>query len=228
MDEYLSEQEQLESVKAWLRENGAWIVIGVAAGALTVGGYRWWQSRGEATAVEAAQRYQQALNSFSGADNSRGLAAVDQLVKDHPGSPYADQAELAAARVLVEAGQLDRAGAYLAAVVQHSKDAGLATAARLRLARVQIAQGKPDEALTTLGTTDQAGFQAHFAEVRGDAYYARNDKVAALREYRAARAAAGSATAANDSLDLKINDLADQPAAPAAASAGSQPLSKVN
>lgn len=227
MDEYLSEQEQLETLKAWLKENGPWIVIGVAVGALAVGGYRWWQARGETTDVKAAHAYQQVLNSFSGSDNTRGLAAVDQLVKDYPG-PYADQAELAAARVLVESGQLDRAVTYLSAVMQHSKDAELATAARLRLARVQIALGKPDDALATLGSADQGGFQARFAEVRGDAYYAKNDHAAALREYQAARAAAGPAVAANDPLDLKINDLAGQTAAPAAAPAGSQPQPKVN
>ncbi len=228
MDEYLSDQEQLDQVKAWLRENIPWIVIGVAAGALAVGGYRWWQARRDATDLAAAQRYQQVLNSFDGSNNTRGLEAVDQLVKDQPGSAYADQAELAAARVLLETGQLDRAAAYLTAVMEHSKDPELATAARERLARVQIAQGKPDAALATLGSTDQGSFQARFAEIRGDAYYAKNDRVDALREYRAARAAAGPAMAANDPLDLKINDLADEPAASAAASAGSQPLPKVN
>ncbi len=50
-------------------------------------------------------------------------------------------------------------------------------------------------------------FAGRFAEVRGDAYFAKGDKTAALREYRAARAAIGPASAANDLLDLKINDL---------------------
>ena len=233
MDEYLSEKEQLERVKDWLRENGAWMVIGLAVGALAVGGWRWWQARSESVAVDASARYQQVLNAFARSDTTHGVAAVGQLVKDHPGSPYADQAQLAAARVMVESGQLDRAAAYLTAVMQQTKDPELATVARLRLGRVQVAQGKPDAALATLGSTDQGGFQAGYAEARGDAYFAKNDQTSALREYRAARAAAGPALAANDVLDLKINDLANgQPAAVPAAAAGSQPstqsVNKVN
>ena len=61
--------------------------------------------------------------------------------------------------------------------------------ARLRLARVQVAQNHPDAALSTLGTADQGAFEGRFAEVRGDAYFAKGDKAAALREYRAARVA---------------------------------------
>ena len=81
--------------------------------------------------------------------------------------------------------------------------------ARLRLARVQLALNHPDTALATLGTANQGAFEGRFAEVRGDAYYAKGDKAAALREYRAARVALGPAQAANDLLELKINDLAD-------------------
>ncbi len=90
--------------------------------------------------------------------------------------------------------------------------------ARLWLARVQVSQNHPDAALQTLGTSDQGAFDGRFAEVRGDAYFAKGDKAAALREYRAARLALGPAQAANDLLDLKINDLAgDATSAPAAA-----------
>ncbi len=44
---------------------------------------------------------------------------------------------------------------------------------------------------STLGTADQGAFEGRFAEVRGDAYFAKGDKAAALREYRAARVAIG-------------------------------------
>ena len=209
MDEYLSDKEQLESLKAWLRENGAWMLIGVAVGVLGVGGWRWWQSRVENTALDAGVRYQQVLSLLSRSDITHGLEVVGQLVSAHPQSPYADQAQLAAARVMVESNQLDRAVSYLTPVAQQTRDPQLAIVARLRLARVQLAQGKPDEALTTLGSADQGEFQAGYAQVRGDAYFAKNDRASALREYQAARAAAGPQATADNLLDLKINDLTD-------------------
>ncbi len=218
MDEYLSEREQLERLSGWLRVNIPWILIGLAVGGAIVGGWRWWQARTENTGIAAAQAYSQILEAFDRGDRTRGLDLVEQLGQAHSGSPYVDQADLAAARLLLETGQVDRAAAYLTAVMDHARDPQLALVARLRLARVQVAQNHPDSALHTLGTADQGPFEGRFAEVRGDAYFAKGDKAAALREYRAARLAIGPAQASNDLLDLKINDLAgDATSAPVAA-----------
>jgi predicted negative regulator of RcsB-dependent stress response len=208
VDEYLSEKEQLDRLMGWLRANTPWIVIGLACGGLIVYGFRWWQARTDRTGVEASQSYTRILDAFDRGDRTKGLDLVEQLSRAHPGSPYVDQADLAAARLLLETGQPDRAASYLTVVMEHSRDPELALVARVRLARVQVAQGHPDAALTTLGKADQGAFEGRFAEVRGDAYFAKGDKASALREYRAAREAIGPAQAANDLLDLKINDLA--------------------
>ena len=69
------------------------------------------------------------------------------------------------------------------------RDHALALIARLRLARVQVAQNKPDEALATLDAVDPGGFALRYHEVRGDAFAAKKDPPSALKEYRAARAA---------------------------------------
>ena len=209
MDEYLSEKEKLDQLLGWLKVNIPWIFMGLAIGGLIVGGWRWWQSRTDRNGVEAAQEYAQILDAFDHGDRTRGLDLVEQLRHSHQDSPYVDQADLAAARLLLETGQVDRAASYLTAVMNHSRDAELALVARQRLARVQLAQQHPDAALATLGTANRGAFEGRFAEVRGDAYFAKGDKAAALREYRAARLAMGPAQASNDLLDLKINDLAD-------------------
>ncbi len=57
VDEYLSEREQAEQLRSWLRENWIWLVAGVA---LTLGGYygyRWWESRQASRSLEAGERY---------------------------------------------------------------------------------------------------------------------------------------------------------------------------
>lgn len=208
MEEYLSEKEQFERLMGWLRANIPWILIGLAAGGVIVGGWRWWQARADRNGVAAAQSYAQILDAFDRGDRTRGMDMVDQLGQTHAGSPYVDQADLAAARLLLETGQIDRAASYLTVVMDHSRDPQLALIARLRLGRIQVAQNHADLALATLGTTNRGAFEGRFAEVRGDAYFAKGDKPAALREYRAARLALGPAQASNDLLDLKINDLA--------------------
>ena len=78
------------------------------------------------------------------------MKIADGLVKDFGSSAYSDQANLAAARVQAENQQFDLAAARLREVMQHTRDDTLALIARARLARVQLAQGKPDEAIKTL------------------------------------------------------------------------------
>lgn len=210
MDEYLSEREQLERVKAWFRENGAWIIAGVAVGALAIGGWRWWQARTDRLELDANARYEQILRALNQGDRTQGLELIDELQHEHPRSPYVDQANLAMARMFVDSNELDQAAERLTSVVRDSRDPELVTIARLRLARVQIALGKPDTALTTLGTPQTGAFASRYHEIRGDAYYAKGDKAAALTEYREALLAAGPSLAENDVLNLKINDLAGE------------------
>lgn len=220
MDDYLSEQEQWEAVKRWLRENGAWIVAGIAVGALAIGGWQWRNAHIDKVNAEASAKYEQMLQALGRNDLPAGLVILGELERDYSSTPYLDQGRLAAARAYVEGNQLDKAVKELQAVTQHSKDKQLALVARLRLARVQIAQQKPDDALATLNGIDPGAFGPRFHEVRGDADLAKGDKTGALSEYRAARSMDLGSGGGNSLLDLKISDLvADAaPLAPAKAS----------
>lgn len=216
MSEYLSEKEQWEEIKEWIRQNGLWVVGGVALGVAMLGGWRWWQSYLDVRALQAGAKYTQMIQALERGDRGQGLARLGELERDYPGSAYVDQGKLLAARVYVESADLDKAAHELDTVSQASKDHELALVARERLARVEIAQGKPDAALTTLSAVAPGAFAAAYHEVRGDAYYAKGDKATALAEYRAA--AAGGELADTSVLDLKIADLAaDSPAASATA-----------
>lgn len=221
MDDYYNEQEQWERVKRWLRENGLWLLAGVAIGVAALVGWRWWEERVERRAVEASARYQQVLEALGRGDRTRGVTLADELRRDYASSPYADQSDLVLARAFVEAGELGKAVERLKRVMRDSSDAELRHVARVRLARVQIAQGNPEQALATLAAEKTPGaFAPRYAEVRGDALFAKGDRPAALREYRAARSADRDGVLDAALLDLKIADLvadgvAEAPAAPA-------------
>ena len=205
MEDYLSEKEQWEWIKTQVRENAPAVVIAVAVAVAGVFGWRWWQGHQDARHLEAGAMYMQMVQALEHGDRSQALVVLGELEREHAASPYADQAKLLAARVYVDDGELDHASAELAGVAAHSRDRDLALVARLRLARVQISQGKPDAALATLGNAADAGaFAARYHEVRGDAYYAKGDKATALSEYRSAQGGDGTDTGL---LALKITDL---------------------
>jgi predicted negative regulator of RcsB-dependent stress response len=207
VEDYLDEREQWERVKAWMREQGPWMLVSVAIVGLGLFGWRYYQSRIEQRSLTAEARYQQVLTSFSNNDVAGGVLIADQLIKDYPSSPYANQADLAAARVAVEIGKLDQAATRLQRVLNTTKDLQLKDIARLRLARVQLSEGQPDAALSTLGAGNEGSFAARFEEVRGDALLAKGDRAGALKAYQQARSLAGN-TLDTGLLDLKISELA--------------------
>ena len=227
MDDYLSEKEQWERVTAWLRENGLWIVAGVAVGALGIFGYQWWQAHVDKVDADASEKYAQLQTDLGKNDQTGALILMADLERDYGSTPYVDQGRLALARSYVDDNQLDKAATALQSVVAHSKDKQLALVARVRLARVQVAQQKPDDALASLDGVDPGAFASLFHEVRGDAEIAKGNKAAALTEYRAARMAdagsAGGGAGQSALLDLKIADLtASAPTTPQAQTPAAQ------
>jgi len=205
VDEYLTETEQWEWVKGQVRENAPAVILTLGVMLAGVAGWRWWQQHQDSERLQAGASYMQMVQALERGDRSQAMVVLGQLEREHAKSPYTDQARLLAARLYVEGNDPDKAAGELAAVVEHSQDRELGMVARERLARVQIAQGKPEAALATLSASNVGAFAGRFQEVRGDAYYAKGDKAAALREYRAAKA--GSGGGSTPLLDLKIADL---------------------
>jgi predicted negative regulator of RcsB-dependent stress response len=211
VEEYLSEKEQWEQIRAWLRDNGLWIIAGIAVGAGALGGWRWYQDHVDSVGAQAGAKYTQVVDAFGHGDRTQGFVLLGELERDYSSSPYVDQGKLMAARMYVDSGDLDKAVAELQAVAEHSKDSELELLARLRLARVQIAQKKADAALATLNGVKPGAFEPRYHEILGDAYYAKGDKATALKEYLKAKVA-DFGDSDSQQLDLKISDLsADKP-----------------
>ena len=146
---------------------------------------------------------------------------VKELRDSYGRTPYSDLAALALARFDVEGGKLADAAGLLETVIKDTHDADLAAVARLRLARVQRADGKPDAALATLAAAPAGTGSPAYADVRGDVLLDKGDKAGALAAWR--EALASKSTGVNrELLQLKIAALEPPPAAPAAA-AGQKP-----
>jgi predicted negative regulator of RcsB-dependent stress response len=210
-----SEAEQWERAKEWLKSNGLWIIAGIAIGAGGLGGYRWYQERRVSQSEAASARYEELLDAFTRNDRTRGETLAQELNNEYAWTPYAALGNLVAARVQVDANELDKAAASLKTVMDTAAEEEIKMIARMRLARVQSAQGKYDDALATLKIEEVGEFAPRFADARGDVLLAKGDRSGALREYLAARSGENNGRVDTELLDLKIRDLGGTPPASA-------------
>lgn len=221
VDEFLSEREQAEQLRNWLRANWIWMAAVVA---LVVGGYygwQWWQSRQATESLAAEARFSAMLEALAGNDREEGARIGNEIATAHSDTPYADQALLLLARLDVEGGNLGQAESRLAGVAQESDDPELRLVAQLRLARVQLAQGRHDAALAALEAARQPATEARVEELRGDVLLARGDVAGALAAYRKSQSLAATLSLDGGLVDaellgLKIDQLSSAAAAPAA------------
>jgi predicted negative regulator of RcsB-dependent stress response len=209
--ELLSEEEQWEALKRWMRTN--LLSIGVMVALILAGYYGWqlWKQRADTQALDANAAYEKILRTFDENKIDDAVAQIEALRTAHPKSAYVPAADLAAARVFVSRNELDKAVQNLQRVMNDSADVQLRPIARLRLARVQAAQGQYDIALATLQAGTAGAHQAAYTEARGDILLSKGDRAAALKEYEAARKLAPAdqpgVAGIGELLDLKINDL---------------------
>lgn len=206
-EEYLTDDEQLEVVKHAFIEYAPWLIGGAIIGAVLFFGMRYYGNFRDERSLRAAAQFNAMSAAFQANDKAKSWQLAEGLVKDYASTPYADQAQLAIARLNVEDGKLDKAVAPLTLVMNTSQDAELRQIARLRLARILTDLGKPDAAIKTLSEGTPGAFAGRYHEVRGDALYAKKDFPSAVTEYKAALAAADANGVNAALLELKLQDL---------------------
>ena len=210
----LNEQEQWELAKQKVRELWIYVVGGVAIGLIGLYSWNWWKERRELQAETASARYEELIQAFQRNDATRGMTLLADLKGEYAWTPYPALGGLLAARVQVDANELDKAAATLREVMDNAHDDEIKLIARLRLARVLSAQAKHDDALALLKVEDAGQFAPRLADVRGDVLLAKGDRDGALREYLAARTGTNEDGRMDfDMLDLKIRDLGGTPPA---------------
>lgn len=204
VDEYLSEREQADQLRRWLRENWIWLVAGVALTLAGYYGYRWWESRQATRAVAAGERFTAMLEAIGAGRSEDSVKIAGELTGEYADTPYAEQATLVLARMDVDGGDFAAAEAKLARVADGSKDPDMRTVARIRLARVQLAQGRYDDALATLDKVAAPSVEARVLELKGDVKLAQGDRAGALEQWRLAETALAADPASTGQLDAEL------------------------
>lgn len=188
MDVYKTDEEQAETIKRWLRENGMSLITGLLLGLAVLFGFKSWSEYGERQSEQASNLYVQ----FTAA-RAQGLDVAmqhyDALIKDFSGSEYAVFASLDMARFQLDKNDLAAARAHLQWALDHARSEGVKHTARLRLARVMLGAGEIDAAEQLIAGIADPSFDALYEELRGDIAHARGNPEAAHDAYERALAA---------------------------------------
>lgn len=200
--------EQGERVQQWLRQNGLSIVVGIVIGLVAIFGWQQWRKHQANHQAAASQLYVNLRAAQASGQTDQANALIGQLMKDYADSPYALFAVSDRAVDDVRAKHLDKALVSLDWARQHTKSPELKALVNLRIARVQLAQGNAQQAITTLGQVSANDYPGLVEELRGDALVKLKRPDDARKAYQAAKAALGKSELQGGDLQMKIDDLA--------------------
>lgn len=208
MTEYLTEQEQIQQLKNWIKQYGFTILAGIVIALLITSGWRYWQNYRNKILSHASVIYDELLTLRAQNNIDGASVQAKKLLSHYPKTPYAQMAALMLAREAVLKKNYDEAINQLNWVLDHSKDYSLREITRIRLARILITENKPEAALNLLNKWDDKNFIGLVDEVRGDAYMAQNDRNAARHSYQLALSEIPGAEINRPVLQMKYDNLA--------------------
>ncbi|MCB1826347.1 MAG: tetratricopeptide repeat protein, partial [Candidatus Competibacteraceae bacterium] len=203
MDQY-TDDERVEDLKKWWKENGASIIGGIALGLVAIFGWQYWNSYRATQAEAASQAYDIFVAATEKPDAEQARQQGQGLLTDFPHSAYAALTALRLAKLAMDSGDTAAASQRLEWVIGNAQLDEFKDIARLRLARVLFAAGRTEEAGKLLESVTTTTLMAERDELRGDLYLASNDAAKARTAYAAALAASGG----NTLLQLKFDNLA--------------------
>ncbi len=190
MTPYETDDEKVEAIKKWWKDNGTSVATGVVIGLAVVFGWRAWGDYRDSVGSQASAAFEQLATNADTGQTEAVAKQAELLRQDFGSTPYPALGDLIAAKILYEKGDSPGAIAALQRVIAAPPDPALARLAALRLARIQLSDGQTEAAADTLAAHDNSiDFAGDFAAVRGDIAAARGDAAAARAEYEKAIAA---------------------------------------
>jgi predicted negative regulator of RcsB-dependent stress response len=202
--EYLTDQEQIDMIKQWWRDYGKFLLLAVIIGLFLGFIWRSWHAHVVKTTLQASKVYQQMLIADARMDKKSSTAYANQLIHTYEKTPYALMANFLLAKNAVQDNELGQAIANLQWVIQHARNASFRQMARIRMARILLAQQKTSLALQSLQTIDDTSFIPEINAVKGDIYMSMHDTAKAKNAYTLAQKQFSANSMEDNILQLKI------------------------
>lgn len=208
MSVYMTEEEQIEAIKKWWQRYNTLITIIFSLVLLSVSGYKYWLWHQEKIDTQASTAYEQMMVAFSNHSNKGVQSYANQLITDYDKTVYADVARLVLAKVFVNKVDYAKARGMLEKVVEKSRISAFKQMAKIRIARLLVAEKSYDQALTELSVVDDTAYMPVINELKGDIYTAVGKYQEAILSYKEAITEVRTHGMGNLFLEMKTNELA--------------------
>ena len=205
MADHVTEEQQVEAIKKWWKENGMAVIAGLVIGFGALYGWRAWNEHKADQSAEASLLYGsfQAQLKQGGAEASQN---GDKIISEYTATPYAALAAFELAKYAIENNDLAEAKTRLQWVIDNTRQTQMKHSAQLRLASVLSAQGEHDAALGLLNLDAVGGYKGAYAEMRGDILVAKGDTSGAHAAYDLALQSEGLSPGNREVVEAKRAD----------------------
>jgi len=208
MSVYMTEEEQLESIKKWWCRYGNIVTIVLSVILIVIAGYRYMHWHQDKVTQQASITYENMMNAFSNQNTKAVRSYANQLIKDYDNSVYSDVAHLTLAKTLISKNKLDKARAELEIVANKGHMVALKQVAKIRVARLLAASKSYTEALNELSSIEDETYLPVINELKGDIYGATGQYPQAIAAYKLAINEVKVNGMGNLFLEMKTNELA--------------------
>ena len=182
----IEEEQEINQLKDWWKENGKTIIVAFILGVGGMFGWRYWQAHQAEQIAQASAQYDALIYSAQ-QDEQAKKANIEQFVQANSKTAYAVFALLDEVKKATEKQDFTAAEVNLNQALIQSQDEVLTSIVALRLSAVQFQLGQLDNALTTLNQVKGESFNARKAILTGDIQVAKGDKVAAKNSFEQAQ-----------------------------------------
>lgn len=203
-----NEDQQVEQIKAFIKEYAPWVVAGLVIGLGSLFGWRYYQDNQLMAAQERTDSYQSMMDSLQFAEGADAIAQSEPVAAALAGSEQGALAFMQLAQVSITAGDLEGAKGFLKSALDSTKVRELQAVIRVRLARIAISEEDFSAAQAHLSAVNSSAFEGLVNELRGDLEFAQGNFSGARSAYEIAAATQGES--ASPYLQMKIDNLAGQ------------------
>ncbi len=206
--DYATDEERVEELKKWWKENGTSVIFGVVLGLGILFGWRWWGDYQIKQSMQASVLHTQLEQAVQQKKPDEAAALSEQLFTKYEKQTYAVYAAFAMAKMKMDENKPAEAKGHLQWALAHADTSELKHLATLGLARVMFSMGEVDQSLELVEKSSGGNFAASLEELKGDILNKKGNPDQALSAYKKALSLLPANSRATPTLQYKIDDLA--------------------